>query len=175
MAARTKEALAEALITLSQKKSLEKITIRELSDACGISRQSFYYHFEDILDLLEWTMEQAIEEAVRRSLAEEDPVAALEHFVALATENSDRFRRLSSSRYHTEIQAMVVEGIKTYLNELLRHRHPELDIPPQNQEAAILFYACGIAGILLASARDRYTDSRVLAEQLYAIIAQGIK
>ena len=51
----TKAALGNALMTLLEKKPIQKITIKELTNASGIKRQSFYYHFEDIYALLEWT------------------------------------------------------------------------------------------------------------------------
>ena len=37
------------------KKPIDKITIRDLTDDCGISRMAFYYHFKDIYDLVEWS------------------------------------------------------------------------------------------------------------------------
>ena len=54
MANNTKQRLAKTLKTLMTKKSLRKITIRELVDTCGVNRQTFYYHFQDIYDLLSW-------------------------------------------------------------------------------------------------------------------------
>ena len=36
------------------KESLDEITVKRLSDMCGIKRQTFYYHFRDIYDLLTW-------------------------------------------------------------------------------------------------------------------------
>ena len=36
------------------KKPLDKITIRDITEDCGISRMAFYYHFKDIYDLVEW-------------------------------------------------------------------------------------------------------------------------
>lgn len=50
----TKQQLARALKTLMAQKALDKITISELTGLCGIRRQSLYYHFEDIYDLLRW-------------------------------------------------------------------------------------------------------------------------
>lgn len=55
---RTKRDLAEALKQCMSKKPFTKITIRELTEICGIRRQSFYYHFEDIYALLKWTLHQ---------------------------------------------------------------------------------------------------------------------
>lgn len=50
----TKRALAQALKNQLLKKSLNKITISDLAVDCGISRMTFYYHFKDIYDLVEW-------------------------------------------------------------------------------------------------------------------------
>lgn len=53
----TKLQLAAALKILMSQKSMDKITIAELTSLCNIRRQSFYYHFEDIYDLLRWMIE----------------------------------------------------------------------------------------------------------------------
>ena len=50
----TKIAMAQALKKLLILKDLDKITINDISNDCGINRQTFYYHFRDIYDLLEW-------------------------------------------------------------------------------------------------------------------------
>ena len=50
----TKKALEASLKKLMLQKPLDKITIRDITDDCGISRMTFYYHFQDIYDLVEW-------------------------------------------------------------------------------------------------------------------------
>ena len=54
MANTTKLALEAALKKELLTKPLDKITINELAEDCGISRMAFYYHFKDIYDLVEW-------------------------------------------------------------------------------------------------------------------------
>ena len=51
----TKLALEQSLKRFLLKKPLDKITIKDLTDDVGISRMSFYYHFKDIYDLVEWS------------------------------------------------------------------------------------------------------------------------
>lgn len=51
----TKRAISASLKRLLLTKSLNKITIQDIADDCGINRQTFYYHFADIYDLAEWT------------------------------------------------------------------------------------------------------------------------
>mgnify|MGYP000979283096 FL=1 len=49
-----KRVLASTLKEMAEKKSLSKITINDLTQACDISRQTFYNNFKDIYDLVEW-------------------------------------------------------------------------------------------------------------------------
>lgn len=54
----TKAAMAAALRELMAHKSLEKITIGEIMESCGMRRQHFYYYFTDIYDLLRWMFQR---------------------------------------------------------------------------------------------------------------------
>lgn len=54
MAIATKKLLADGLKELLEKKTLDKITVKELVATCGVNRQTFYYNFQDIYELLEW-------------------------------------------------------------------------------------------------------------------------
>lgn len=50
----TKRAIGYAFKDLLKEKSFNKITITDIADNCAINRQTFYYHFQDIKDLVEW-------------------------------------------------------------------------------------------------------------------------
>ena len=54
----TKRQLCDSLKALMGQKPLEKITIREVTEGCGLQRQAFYYHFQDIYDLVRWMFQQ---------------------------------------------------------------------------------------------------------------------
>lgn len=51
----TKRALERSLKNMLLKKPLTKITVGDIADDCGINRMTFYYHFKDIYDLVEWS------------------------------------------------------------------------------------------------------------------------
>ena len=53
----TKRKMAESLKKFMAKKPFDKITVRDILEDCDISRQTFYYHFEDMYDLLTWLFE----------------------------------------------------------------------------------------------------------------------
>ena len=56
----TKKLLAQALEELLKEKSLNKISIQEIVNICNLNRQTFYYHFEDIHKLVEWSFKRLI-------------------------------------------------------------------------------------------------------------------
>jgi probable dihydroxyacetone kinase regulator len=62
MSQTTKKALEESLKSMLLKKPLDKITISDIAEDCGINRMTFYYHFKDIYDLVEWS---CIEDAAK--------------------------------------------------------------------------------------------------------------
>ena len=53
-----KREICAALKTLMAQKPLNKITIAEIMQSCGMARQHFYYHFEDIYDAVRWMFDQ---------------------------------------------------------------------------------------------------------------------
>ena len=53
MANFTKKAIKDTFITLLKEKPFNQITVKDIVDECGVNRNTFYYHYEDINDLLE--------------------------------------------------------------------------------------------------------------------------
>lgn len=50
----TKKAIAYTFKDLLKEKPFNKITVSDIAKKCDINRQTFYYHFQDIKDLVEW-------------------------------------------------------------------------------------------------------------------------
>jgi probable dihydroxyacetone kinase regulator len=64
MSEHTKEALGMSLKKILETKPVDKITIKDLTNDCGVNRQTFYYHFRDIYDLIEWMYLTRAKEAI---------------------------------------------------------------------------------------------------------------
>lgn len=65
MSQTTKHALEASLKRLLQQKPLNKITVSEIAEDCEINRMTFYYHFKDIYDLVEWCCVEDAEKALK--------------------------------------------------------------------------------------------------------------
>lgn len=50
----TKKAIAAGMKELTKKKSFDKITVSDITEVCGLNRQTFYYHFQDKFELVNW-------------------------------------------------------------------------------------------------------------------------
>ena len=50
----TKSALARAMKKLMRKKDFQRISVTDICESCGMNRKSFYYHFKDKYDLMNW-------------------------------------------------------------------------------------------------------------------------
>ena len=53
MASFTKKAIVQTFLKLLDDRPLNQITVKDIVEACGINRNSFYYHFEDLPSLME--------------------------------------------------------------------------------------------------------------------------
>lgn len=55
-----KRQLADCLKELMENQTIDKITIQDITTKLNVNRQTFYYHFKDIYDLLHWTLQQEV-------------------------------------------------------------------------------------------------------------------
>ena len=62
MSQMTKRALVASLKELMAEKPLDKITVTDLTEHCGVNRMTFYYNLKDIYEMVEWA---CVEEATR--------------------------------------------------------------------------------------------------------------
>lgn len=58
MCCNTKKKIADGLAEMMRQKPLRKITVQDIMDCGNMKRQSFYYHFQDIYEVIEWTCEE---------------------------------------------------------------------------------------------------------------------
>lgn len=149
----TKHQLADALKTLMAQKPMDKITISELTTLCQIRRQSFYYHFEDIYDLLRWMIQN---EAIKLLQQQEGALLWKEgllqlfqylesnkavYLCALKSVGRDHIRRFFEADIYSIIHRTIEQlaediGVKNQLNSFI------------DVEMLTHFYVVALAGII---------------------------
>lgn len=68
----TKKALASTLKDLMESKPFEKISVRDICEKCNMNRKSFYYHFKDKYDLVNWIFDTEFSEIVYKKTYEDE-------------------------------------------------------------------------------------------------------
>ena len=120
----TKRALEQSLKNLLLQKPLTKITINDIAEDCGINRMTFYYHFKDIYDLVEWScMEDA-----RKALEEKDTYDTWQQGFLQIFEAMRKNKPFIMNVY----RCVHREQVETYLRPLVDH----LLLGVLNEEAA---------------------------------------
>jgi len=70
MAQFTKNAIMRSFLKLLNERPLDKITVKDIVEDCGVSRNSFYYYFRDLYDLLDEIFLQETKKAIDEPYAE---------------------------------------------------------------------------------------------------------
>lgn len=165
-----KSLIADTFSQMLDKEDIDKITVTKLIGECHISRQTFYYHFQDIMDVLEWTFRRAAHELVQKSLDEEDRIGALTAYVTFVRQNRSKFERLRYSRRWVQIEGMLVEAVTVYLAEIARTKVPDIDVSVDDMEVMLRFYASGMVGVLLQYVGRPNLNEEKLVVQMEKII-----
>lgn len=109
MAGFTRKALQQTLLLLLKTTPLNKITVRMLTATCGISRNTFYYHYEGIPALLRDTLETELKAVSQREPESDDPAWRARRLLTYIADNRIVFDRIFCSDYrellHTDLLA----------------------------------------------------------------------
>ena len=166
----TKDRIAETLFQLLQKKPLDKITVKELVEECEVTRQTFYYHFQDILDVLEWSVRMEMERMLRECMHAESPGEAMRIFVRCTLKNGPTLEKLLASQHREAIERSMVKMLKEYLRFLASREGALAGLSEQDAETALDFYTFAISGTLLIASQKKEADPDQLADQLQRLL-----
>lgn len=146
----TKRALADSLKKALLTTPLDKITVIDLVADCGVNRQTFYYHFQDIYDLLSWTFETDLREAVDASMnATHNWTAALTG----ALERMQSERTLIRNAFHCIpkeiVAARTIDVLQPIVTQVLL-KSPNIDrLSEEDRQFTYRFFTFAFTGLLL--------------------------
>ena len=123
MAEDIREVIAEAARTLLMDKKRKKLTVKDIVEECGITRQAFYYHFEDIPDMIRWSLEQNVERLVGQCLAQGDMESCIRYSLVVASSAKPMMQRSYESNYGTEMEKLVEEACCNLFERIVEERH----------------------------------------------------
>lgn len=146
---RTKTAIIDSFWQLLEEHPYNRITVKSIVELCQINRNTFYYHFRDIPDLLETTIKQDADLIIRTYGKFGSPLDCL---APLATHCLNRkkallhiYRSAQRETFVNQLDRICLYAVTQYV-ELVA---ADLTLFPEDRKLLIRFYKCSLTGILL--------------------------
>lgn len=164
----TKKAILESFLTLCAKKPIEKITVRDVVDDCGINRNTFYYYFEDIYAVLAYVLTEQMKDLPQgpASLIVREAFLRL---TAFAVKYPKAARNLAGS--------LGMDGLSRYLAPLLRDLLKK-SLPAESDPLTARLLTHALLGVFMDYLHDgelhhaKTVDPEPLAARLQAFSAR---
>lgn len=173
----TKKNLAQALKKAMEKKPLSKVTVSELIRECNINRNTFYYHFSDIYDLLKWMFEQEAIEVVKRIDLLVDAEEAIRFVADYVDNNCHIINCAYDSMEHEEIKRFFYSDFIGVMQQVIDSgmRQLHISVSSEFRELLAAFYTEALAGNMIAWIKNKERiDKEALIQDVLFIFQNSI-
>ncbi len=167
----TKRAIADSLKELTKVKSFDKIGVTDITEKCGINRQTFYYHFSDKYELLKWIY---YNDYFLPNLSELSFDNWSESLVNALNSMKNDYDFCINTINHTDdylkgYLADVADGVFTQAIEIVDHQSI---LNKESIKFFSRFFAYGLSGTIIEwmSKNDMETDPKKLAGYLAELL-----
>lgn len=167
----TKRALEQSLKNLLLKKPLTKITVSDIADDCGINRMTFYYHFKDIYDLVEWS---CLEDA-KRALDEKKTYDTWQQGLLQIFEAVQQNKPFILNVYRCVHREQVEKYLQPLVDELLigviEEKASGMTVRDEDKQFIAQAYGYMFIGLMLDWIKDNMReDPRQIVDRLNKLI-----
>lgn len=168
----TKRRLAMALKELLREKPLKKITIQDIVERSHMTRQSFYYHFQDIYEVLELICQYELVDRIAYKEDEDFP-EWLEHLVMLVEENRWFYRKLLLELDWGRLSARLRPPVEKQVNRMLDRYLPRegMNGLEAGRELLCDFYTSSIISYLFNYVSSKRRQEKQTVEHLRKMFA----
>ncbi len=171
----TKRAMEQSLKKLLLQKPLTKITINDIAEDCGINRMTFYYHFKDIYDLVEWV---CLEDA-RIALEEKKTYATwqeglLQIFEAVR-ENKPFIMNVYKCVDKERVEMYLKPLVDNLLLQVINEESVGITVRKEDKEFIARVYSYVFIGIMLDWIKEDMTaDPAIIVDRLATLIKGSV-
>ena len=167
----TKRALEQSLKNLLLQKPLHKITISDIADDCGINRMTFYYHFKDIYDLIEWSCEEDARKALEGKKTYDTWQQGLLQIFEAVQENKPFILNVYRSISREQVENYLYKLTYQLLIGVVHEQAEGMSVREEDQDFIATVYKYAFVGLMLDWIKnDMKADPALLVDRLAAVI-----
>lgn len=130
----TKRAITESFRALLAVKPLDKITVRDIVEDCGLTRNTFYYHYEDVYDLLSDVLESEIERALSVPAGGASWETMLLDMLSFLTDSPQIGRHIFQSKCQDAMRVYLSKVISELSDRYIEQNVRDLDYSQQDRK-----------------------------------------
>lgn len=172
----TKRALEASLKNLLLKKPVNKITIQDIAEDCGINRMTFYYHFKDIYDLIEWSCEEDARRAIEGNKTYDTWEQGFLNLFYAVEENKPFIMNVYRYVSREQIEQYLYRVVFDLLIDVVEECSQGLNVRKNDKRFIADFYKYGFVGLMLEWIQhDMKQDPKEIVSQLNILIDGYVK
>lgn len=171
----TKRALEASLKNLLLQKPLGKITINDITEDCGINRMTFYYHFKDIYDLVEWSCIEDAKKALEGNKTYETWQQGFLQIFEAVLENKPFITNVYRSVSREQVEIYLYKLTYDLLIGVVNEKSSGLNIREEDKEFIANFYKYAFVGEMLDWVKnDMKEDPQKIVERMSVLLHGNI-
>lgn len=178
MAQFTKTAIIESFLRLLGTHSIEKITVKDIVEDCGVNRKTFYYYFKDIYDLTEYVFRASLERFAAENVGEKNVASLVTKFFAETYENRRVIMHVFNSSDRQVFEGYVYNVFNGLLLSSVRELAAGRNVSDEDIALIAEMYSTIFSGFLFRRLREgiKY-DSKVneTVERTCAMISGSLE
>lgn len=175
MSQTTKKAIEASLKNLLLQKPLDKITIADITDDCGINRMTFYYHFKDIYDLIEWSCIEDAAKALEGKKTYETWQQGFLQILNAVLENKPFIYNVYHSVSREQVENYLYKVTYKLLIDVVDEKSKEMKVSENDKKFIADFYKYAFVGIVLDWIKDGMKEKpEAIIEKLSKLIHGNI-
>lgn len=145
----TEEAIKKSFLELINQKPINKITVKEISESCGINRNSFYYHFSDIPSLLEKILTEEAERLIQSQSESSSIYDYLLSAINFAIENKKAVYHIYNSANREMFERYLERISRKAVTEYMENMYKNYNLSDEDKKILIMYYKCQIVGFVI--------------------------
>jgi len=142
----TRRAIKESFLKLLNQRPLHQITVKDIVEDCGINRNSFYYHFEDLPALLEEILTEEVSALVEKHPTIDSIQEGADVIVEFTLQNKRAIYHIYNSLNRDMLEKYLMEACRSivaiYLDSALR----DSSLSEEDKAAILRFHKCACFG-----------------------------
>lgn len=174
MAADMKETIAQAAKKLLLEKSVKKLTVTDLVEECHITRQAFYYHFEDIPALLRWMFERDTERNLLEAKSLKTGEERLRYLFVMGINAMPYMKKGMRSGYGSELEHYLTQYIQHLFEQACQEEGLYQNCSYFDTKLILRYHSQAILGLLRdwTEADTKHLDQ--IVHTVFRLMTEGI-